>query len=620
VSTSTILQLPQVVGLTGQEQVEAVQGVTSVRLSVQQIANYGGPTGPMGPTGPTGPAGTLGNTGATGPTGATGTLGPTGPGGASGGPTGPTGVTGPTGPSGTGPTGPSVTGPTGSGGPTGPTGPSITGPTGPAITGPTGPTGPPGTALQIAALTSTVTTAPVIASYDQTTAEKAAGITPVNYSYLPGNVLRYGTYVNSATDITTAVTHACACNARVYIPSFPGAYLVGQINTGIATLIYGDGLLSSTLNNKSGSAYIFQTGTNAVTFWGLTLYGNGALTDYGISIINADTVVDACYFNSFLYGVSQINAAGEYQVRNSFINLCTVGVYNLQQGINSKVFNCEIRQCATAISVTTGTNATQGFIIEDCLIYLCGNQALNKAAIEIDADYTWLRNNTVDDNNYIALRISSSRWCDIKGGYYAGNNATSQTANIVLQGDCSGFDIDTRTEFAAWFGLQIQAGSASAYSKQGVIKLWSNNNSQHFTGGDILIDSCTGIKIIGTQSMTSTGASIAMLSTYQPSNADVADSFLTDLPTVDSGSDILTGRGNTGFTLENSGTNVVPNGSFSITFSHGLNVLTGRSVVVTLGNAQTNYFLQWSVSGANITVTASSDVGNTSFGWMAKVV
>jgi hypothetical protein len=63
-STSTILQLPQAVALTGQEQLEAVQSGTSVRLTAAQIAGIGGPTGPIGPTGPTG---TMGTTGPTGP-------------------------------------------------------------------------------------------------------------------------------------------------------------------------------------------------------------------------------------------------------------------------------------------------------------------------------------------------------------------------------------------------------------------------------------------------------------------------------------------------------------------------------------------------------------------------
>jgi len=67
----SIPQLPQVVGLTGAEQVEGVQNGTSVRMLTKQIAALGGPTGPLGPTGPsgTGPTGPLGPTGPTGPTG-----------------------------------------------------------------------------------------------------------------------------------------------------------------------------------------------------------------------------------------------------------------------------------------------------------------------------------------------------------------------------------------------------------------------------------------------------------------------------------------------------------------------------------------------------------------------
>jgi Right handed beta helix region len=221
----TIPQLPQAVGLVGPEMIEVVQGGVSARTTVRQIAALGGPTGPLGPTGPTGPAGTLGNTGPTGPTG---TEGPTGPGGPSGGPTGPTGVAGPTGPSGTGPTGPSVTGPTG---PTGATGPSGTGPTGPTgIVGPTGPTGPPGTAAQIAALTTTVTTSPVLFSLEQTTAEQAAGVTPTNYSYAPGNVLRYGADPSGVADSTTAFQQAHNSNNSIFVPA--GQWLLNQTTVG----------------------------------------------------------------------------------------------------------------------------------------------------------------------------------------------------------------------------------------------------------------------------------------------------------------------------------------------------------------------------------------------------
>lgn len=183
---SSNVQIPNLTpatALNGNEQLEAVQGGQSVRVTSAQIAALSSAVGPAGPTGPTGSTGAIGPAGPTGlkgPTGATGAtgVGATGPTGAAGptgpasgptgaqGPTGPTGVAGtngPTGPTGTngtnGPTGPTgtagangATGPTGAAGTngsTGPTGPTgVAGPTGPGVgaTGPTGPTGATGAA------------------------------------------------------------------------------------------------------------------------------------------------------------------------------------------------------------------------------------------------------------------------------------------------------------------------------------------------------------------------------------------------------------------------------------------------------------------------------------------
>jgi hypothetical protein len=154
VGNVTIPMLPQSVALVGDEQLEIVQAGTSMRTTVLQIANLGGPTGPVGPTGPS-IIGPTGSTGTTGPTGNQGIVGPTGPGVGATGPTGPS-VTGPTGATGAGATGPTGIGSTG---PTGPTGASIVGPLGPTgpsgptgAIGPTGPTGPPQTQASIGAL------------------------------------------------------------------------------------------------------------------------------------------------------------------------------------------------------------------------------------------------------------------------------------------------------------------------------------------------------------------------------------------------------------------------------------------------------------------------------------
>jgi len=85
--------------------------------------------------------------------------------------------------------------------------------------------------------------------YPRTAAEIAAGVTPVNYSYAPGNVLRYGTNTTpGTTNMTTAINNAIAANDDVYIP--PGTYLITSSiiwrdyvrisGAGNATIIKGD--------------------------------------------------------------------------------------------------------------------------------------------------------------------------------------------------------------------------------------------------------------------------------------------------------------------------------------------------------------------------------------------
>lgn len=230
-ATESIPQLPQAIGVTGAEQLEAVQGSTSVRLTAKQIAALGGPTGPTGTAGNIGPTGPTGF----GPTGPTGVSGPTGPGGPSGGPTGPTGVQGPTGPSGT--------------GPTGPTGPSITGPTGstgPSGTGPTGPTGPPVTSVDSLNIT-----------YDQTAAEQAAGVTPVNYYYPPGNGLRYGMDPSGVADSSTGLQNAVNCYSFVVVPPpNPGKkYIVHDVTIPNGCTVFAEGCY---FVDAVGAQFIFK--------------------------------------------------------------------------------------------------------------------------------------------------------------------------------------------------------------------------------------------------------------------------------------------------------------------------------------------------------------------------
>ena len=54
--------------------------------------------------------------------------------------------------------------------------------------------------------------------FDRTSLEVAAGVTPSNYSYPPGNVKRYGAVGDDATDDTTAFQNALATDHLVFVP------------------------------------------------------------------------------------------------------------------------------------------------------------------------------------------------------------------------------------------------------------------------------------------------------------------------------------------------------------------------------------------------------------------
>jgi hypothetical protein len=82
---------------------------------------------------------------------------------------------------------------------------------------------------------------PVTASFPQSPAESAAGVVPVNTSYMPGDIRRYGADPMGSADSTNAIQTALNINQAVYIPT--GNYVVtSALLNGIPQRrIYGDG-------------------------------------------------------------------------------------------------------------------------------------------------------------------------------------------------------------------------------------------------------------------------------------------------------------------------------------------------------------------------------------------
>lgn len=82
-------------------------------------------------------------------------------------------------------------------------------------------------------------------AYMQTAAEALASVTPSNYSYAPGNVIRYGADSTGIADSTAAIQQAVMVDQAVYFPA--GTYNVSSMITLTIPYqrLYGDGLLST---------------------------------------------------------------------------------------------------------------------------------------------------------------------------------------------------------------------------------------------------------------------------------------------------------------------------------------------------------------------------------------
>ena len=110
--------------------------------------------------------------------------------------------------------------------------------------------------------------AAVSATYDRTSAEISAGVTPSNYGYPPLNVLRYGADATGVADSTTAINNALtvahtmslgaitnpygnynAGSATVYLPA--GKYVVsGKLAMYESTAVVGAGRLSTVIQSS----------------------------------------------------------------------------------------------------------------------------------------------------------------------------------------------------------------------------------------------------------------------------------------------------------------------------------------------------------------------------------
>ena len=192
--------------------------------------------------------------------------------------------------------------------------------------------------------------------YPITAAEIAAGVTPVNYAYAPGHVLRYGTNTTpGTTDMTTALNNSILAVGNGGTVIWPvGTYLtsgpiLAENLTGL-TIQAASGINGNAgtvlLGTHTGKAILSLVGSNAVTVGPVSLTGSATTkpkTGLLLGRSSASTAGNHNFFGTSIYG--SFTVAGLYNIAsesNSFfgINILTsaapiAGVYMSQADTQS---------------------------------------------------------------------------------------------------------------------------------------------------------------------------------------------------------------------------------------------------------------------------------------------
>ena len=265
------------------------------------------------------------------------------------------------------------------------------------------------------------------AVYVITAAEQAAGVTPTNYGYPPGDVRRYGAKLDGTTDDTTAFTNALASNSSV---SFPlGTALISSTLTIPAhvKLTIGGGL-----GNTSGSypsSYFIKKSTmttpalllssDCAMIEGGGLFCQGGNTGDGVVISSNSSIL-----RNFLVhgaggdGVRVGNSAGTNSnsvlldhivAENCGGNGITVHDGTAAAGANANV--CTLNECFTHNNGGDGIHIGHAFwpLIKNCLS-------------EVNTGYGLYLSGTAN-NTY-----PECRWATVVGGDYNESN----TAGIIF--------------------------------------------------------------------------------------------------------------------------------------------------------------------------------------------
>jgi len=208
--------------------------------------------------------------------------------------------------------------------------------------------------------------------YPQTTAEIAAGITPLYYQYPASpvaDVRRYGAIGDGSTTNTTALQNAIATNQPLYFP--PGIYLTGTLSVSSSVYWQGDGAATLQLNS-TGSNIVIQTGGSqiAVDIQGLAFNANN-LNTTGNAVLTFTSASNVLFQNNQIYnsatnGIWCFNNTTDVQILSNYIYNC---VYSgiLVEGNNAQLPTQQSVKCVISKNVVNNCTQQNGILVQRSL-------------------------------------------------------------------------------------------------------------------------------------------------------------------------------------------------------------------------------------------------------------
>jgi len=311
--------------------------------------------------------------------------------------------------------------------------------------------------------------------YPQSSAEAAAGITPTNYQYAPGNVDRYGTYTNSSTDFSTAVQAAFTlsqshvatftpfrtyrCNSNLSIPGH-GAQIEGNYctldlfgsgnNIDFATVagVYNVGCKVRRLNvnvNTASATGIRARCSHSTFFDVYVTLKAAAANAAGWELKGDEASGTGPYYNTFINCSEQGQGSG--QTGKAF-----TAIAPNYRGPNANTFiGGRAGQLATAWSICGSGNNIFGPTVEGCTTafdHIAG--AANKCVQNLISGY-YSENNTT-----VFKYASGANYNGRQGGFITG------VTTIVNDSGANNWALDSNSDWKTPNGkIDLREGSAS---------------------------------------------------------------------------------------------------------------------------------------------------------------